>query len=319
MSLAFKRSIVGISVAALLVGGGAVAYFKRDSIMQSVLRQAIPLDYFEPEAAKPDRFERVAENVYAFRHGFNRTMVVDTGEGLAVFDTFNAGFARALRARLTRELPGRSVRWVIYSHNHLDHVRGAAELQPQEIIGHADINRLLADWPHLNDIVRVTRPVEGDTEIRLGSARIQMLFLPQSHSTTLYGFYLPEQKVVFAPDLMFVEAFPPFGLPDWYYPGYIRALDRLIALDADHYIPSHFEMGSRSDLLAYRNMMADFREVVVAGLARHNFEAADGATMRQVFDEAYPALHAKYGHWHGFEAMFVPHFGGQYGGTYLGY
>lgn len=44
--------------------------------------------------------------------------------------------------------------------------------------------------------------------------------------------------VVYAPDMMFVKALPPFDFPDFYYPGYIRALDRLILLNAAHYAPS---------------------------------------------------------------------------------
>ena len=92
-----------------------------------------------------------------------------------------------------------------------------------------------------------------------------MLFMPRSHSTTLFCFYFPDHSVVFAPDMMFVQAMPPFGFPDWYYPGYIRALDRLIALDAAHYVPSHFDEGGKADLVAYRDMMVDFRDTVTAG------------------------------------------------------
>jgi len=285
----------------------------------TLFKQAIPTDYFEPYNAFPPTLERVSEHVYSFRSGFNRGLVVDSEEGLAVFDTFNESFTLALKKTLEERFPSKAVRWVFYSHHHLDHVRGAGVLEPREVVGHADINETLDDWPHADDIARVNFPIDGDTEMMLGSIRLQLLYMPRSHSSTLYGVYLPEEDVVFAPDMMFVKAMPPFGFPDWYYPGYIRALDRLIALDAGHYIPSHFDDGTRADLIAYRDMMVNFRETVAAGLAKYNFDAASGANLRAVFDEVYPVLREQYGDWHGFDAMFVPHFGGQAGGTYLGF
>ena len=72
-------------------------------------------------------------------------------------------------------------------------------------------------------------------------------------------------------------------------------------------------------MIAYRDMMVDFREAVAAGLAKYDYEAASGRDLRAVMDEVFPVLRERYGHWHGFDAMFVPHFGGQAGGTYLGF
>ena len=288
-------------------------------IKGALFRQAMPLDYFEPYNSLPAKFDQVSQGIYAFRFGFNRGLVVDTEAGLAVLDTFNREYSSALKKQLGESFPGKRVRWVFYSHHHLDHVGGAVILDPQEVIGHADVNHSLDDWPRAKDVLRVTTPIEGDLEMELGSTRLKLLFMPRSHSTTLYGFHLPEADVVYAPDLMFVKAMPPFGFPDWYYPGYIRALDRLIALNAKHYVPSHFDNGTREDLIAYRDMMVDFRDTVSAGLSRYNYDAASGQTLRAVLDEAYPILRDRYGDWHGFDAMFVPHFGGQAGGVYLGY
>jgi len=261
----------------------------------AIFRQALPTDYFEPYATLPAKWERVTDRAFSFRYGFNRGLIVDTEQGLAVFDTFNEAYAAALQEALDDHFPEERVRWVFYSHHHLDHIRGASVLDPEEIVGHIDINATLDDWPHAEDVARVTTPLEGDLDVTLGSVRLQLLFMPRSHSLTLYGFYLPDEGVVFAPDMMFVKAMPPFGFPDWYYPGYIRALDRLIALEAEHYVPSHFDNGSRDDLIAYREMMVAFRETVAAGLAEHNYEAASGANLRAVFDEAYPTLRDRYG------------------------
>jgi glyoxylase-like metal-dependent hydrolase (beta-lactamase superfamily II) len=317
MSMTFTRRA--------LIGGGAIAglaaigYSQRHTILSKLMEQAFPTDYFEPESRKPDEWEKIAEGVYTFKHGFNRTMIVDSNDGIAVFDTFNTKLTTKLKDIIAKNLPGKAVKWVFYSHNHFDHIRGAQVLSPQIIVGHKDVNKMIADFPHAADILRVTQPIENDTELKIGTVTLRMLHLPQSHSLTMYAAHLPERGVVYAPDLMFVRAMPPFGFPDWYYPGYIKALDRIISLDAKEYVPAHFARGTKQDLIDYRNMMVDFRETVMEELKKSNFEAGNGITIRQAFRNALPRLREKYGHWTGFQAMFVPHFAGQVGGSYLGY
>lgn len=283
-----------------------------------ILRQAIPTDYFDPEIEKPDAFEHVNGALYAFRHGLNRSAILDTGEGLAVFDTYSSSHAARLRAAVRAHLPGKRVRWVFYSHNHLDHIRGASELAPDEVIAHQDVMSYVSDWEN-SDILPVTRALAGDAELVLGDQRVRLLYLSRSHSETLYAYHFPEQRAVFAPDAAFVRTLPPFGLPDWYYPGYIRGLDRIAALDFDHCITSHFELGNKQDFLDFRQMMIDFRRAGEEVVHKMHGEPSSGKKIRENFGDAYVALHAKYGSWRGFDAMFVPHFVGQVGGTYLGY
>ena len=285
-----------------------------------IYKQAIPTDYFEPFTEQPSKFIQHTDRVYSFSLGMNRAMVLKTNDGIAVFDSFNRHFSEALANELAVQFPNTPVRWLAYSHNHLDHTRGGAYLKPEHVIGHKDVNPIFADWAHPeNDMLAVTQPIHDDTTLTLGGVEVQFLYMPHSHSTTLYGIYIPSEQAVFAADMMFVKAMPPYGLPDWYYPGYIRALDRLIALNAATYIPSHFDLGTRQDLIDYRNMMVDYRDVVVNEMAKLAFEPEGGDRIKAIFDVAYPKLKEKYGDWHGFEAMFLPHFSSSVGATYLGF
>lgn len=312
-----------LAIPAVIIGGLSVAIIQATGelgLRGTMMKQALPTDYFEPYTALPAKMVQHTERVYSYRLGMNRSLILRTDDGLAVFDCFDEEFSASLAAALDERFPGEPVRWLVYSHNHLDHIRGGAPLVPEQVIGHADVNLLVADFEHpLNPVLQVTRSVTGDETLTFGGINVEFLFMPQSHSLTMFGIHIPSESAVFAPDMMFVEAMPPFGFPDWYYPGYIRALDRLIALNADHYVPSHFDLGTRDDLIAYRTMMSDYRELVVRELAKRDFEAASGKEVRAIFEVAYPELKAKYGDWHGFEAMFVPHFAGQVGGTYLGF
>lgn len=313
-------ALAALGLLAVILAG--VAVFSPNTIKRQVFAQTMPTDYFAPyhQRIAPALYQ-VSGPVYAYEHGFTRSLVVDTGAGLAVFDTFGEDHAADMKAALAEKFPNQQVRWVIFSHNHLDHIRGSALFAGAEVIGHADTNMLVQDWPKAGQgIARVTRPLAGDQTLQLGNITIDALYMPYSHSHTLYGFYVRGADVVFAADMMFVKAVPPFDFPDFYHPGYVRALDRLIALNAAHYVPSHMDRGTRDDLIAYRNMVVRFEEVIKTGLLALGAEAAtDGHAAREVLKESYDILYAEYGDWHGFDDMFVPKFGRHYGGTFLGY
>lgn len=320
-----KNVLIGIVV----LMGGATLYLVANPapVKKAVFAQAMPTTYFSHyhEKIAPALYQ-VSDSVYAYERGFARSLIIVVDEGIAVFDTFNTEHATHMRDALAEAFPGKQVRWVVFSHNHLDHIRGSDVFQGAEIIGHKLVNELVSDWPNAGaTITQITRPIEGDTVLRFGGVTVDALYMTFSHSHTLYGFHVRQSKlveadVVFAADMMFVKAVPPFDFPDFYHPGYIRALDRLIALNAAHYVPSHTDRGTRDDLIAYRDMMVKMEETIRLGLLARGAEAAvDGRAARAVLKESYDVLSAEYGDWHGFDAMFVPKFGRYYGGTYLGY
>ncbi len=310
----------------LLIGGGVFALavvsllMFRIPIKAWVLSRAIPQSYFSHFSSIKPALYQVSGPVYAFEHGFARSLVLRTASGVVVFDTFSVKHAREMREAIHEQFPGEEIKWVVFSHNHLDHIRGSDEFEGAEVVGHKDVNQFVDDWPRAaKTVASTTRSLSGDETILFGDVKVQALYLPFSHSHTLYAFYMPDQDVVFAADLMFVKTVPPFGFPDFYYPGYIRALDRLIALDATHYVPSHGWRGDRDDLIDFRDMTVGFHEYLESELLARLDRAEEDETIGEILRVAYPALRAKYGHWHGFEEMFVAKFGRHLGGAFLGY
>ena len=129
-----KRLLGAIVVVVLLVLG-TYFFVGANELRKQIFAQAMPVTYFEPYTAQGTSLDRVSGPVYTFTSGFTRSMVIDTPEGLAVFDTFDADFVAHLRDALDQHFPGKAVKWVIYSHNHLDHVRRSSGLDAHEVIG----------------------------------------------------------------------------------------------------------------------------------------------------------------------------------------
>jgi glyoxylase-like metal-dependent hydrolase (beta-lactamase superfamily II) len=281
-------------------------------------RAAIPADYFERQTRRAPAFEQITDRVFAYRHGIDRSLVLETGDGIAVVDSYHADMATALREELRHRFGTKRVRWLLYSHYHLDHVRGGTVLDPVEVIVHAKAPVYWRDFD-TTDVATPTRTITGDQHLHLGELELDLLDLGHSHTDTLYAFHLPGQQVLFPPDAAWVRAVPPFGLPDFYHPGYLRALDRLTKLDVAHLITTHSDNGTKADLVAFRTFMHDSRALVEQALNAHGGLPTDGRTVRAVFDDVHPVLRQRYGHWHGFDAMFLPHLVRHVGGVYLGH
>ncbi|MCR9143720.1 MAG: MBL fold metallo-hydrolase [bacterium] len=273
--------------------------------------------YFSRDAGAS--FTRLSPDVFSYQKGFNRNLVLRTSAGFVVIDCFNPDFARGLADELRERFPGESVHTLIYSHYHLDHVRGGAELAPARVIGHRDLKKY---WRFLeldrDGILPLTREINGDTRLNIGGLELRLLDMGLSHTDTLFAVHLPESRVLFAPDLGFVRSLPPAGLPDMYYPGYIAALERLAKIDFDTYVPSHFQTGKRADLREYLTFLKETRALVRKAYDRHGPIAEPGAA-GHYYDEIYLPLKAKYGDWVGFDEMILPFLVRNFAGVYLGY
>jgi len=284
-------------------------------LLRTGIKTADP--YGEGPTAQGTAFERVSEHVYTAKYNWYRNVVVDTSEGLVVIDPMGPKMVEVDQQGIAAKLGGKKVHTLIYSHYHLDHVAGGAAFAPAEVIGHEKCPAYWKDFG-ATGIAPITRPISGDQTLTIGGVEIQALYLGKSHSDTLYAFYFPGEKLLFTADLGMVKTVPPAGVPDSYWPGYIAALDRVGALDFKTFVPSHFDVGTKQDLLDYTQLLKLGRELAKQSIAKHG-TIEDGTPFEEYFDDIYPVLKEKYGDWHGFGAMFISNMVRDVTGETLGY
>ena len=70
-----------------------------------------------------DEIAKLADDVYVFRHQFHQSIFVITPKGVIVTDPINLDAATWLKAEI-KKLSDQPVRYVIYSHDHADHITG---------------------------------------------------------------------------------------------------------------------------------------------------------------------------------------------------
>lgn len=291
----------------------------RDLLLERIVGQQA--NYFH--AGDTDvEFTKLSDRVYTFRWTWYRNLVIRTAEGLVATDPLNPIAARELGAQLARSFPGEVVHSLVYTHYHLDHTRGGALLAPREVIAH---EKCPIYWRDLSppDVLAPTRLVAGDQTLTVGGVEIRLLYLGKSHTDTLYALYLPSERLLFTADFGLVRTIPPLGVPDAYFPGMMAAMERLTQLDFDTFVPSHFGIGRKADLLAFHEYLQTVRRLTRE--ASERFGGSDGtfprdaATLREAFRHVYQPLKRQYGGWHGFNEQIFLQIATRSVGERLGY
>lgn len=279
--------------------------------------------YFDDGLAEATSFEKLTAHVYTFRWKWYRNVAVDTDEGWVVVDPFNPEAAKAEMAYLQKTEPAKKVRLLVYSHYHLDHTRGGAAFAAQEILAHEKVPGYFAQlkisgMKQVDDALPPTRLVSGDQDFTVGGVRIRMIDLGRSHTDCLYAFLFPDERLLFTADTGLVKTVPPLGVPDSYWPGEIAAYEKLIALDFDVFVPSHFGYGKKQDLVDDLEYFRYTRQVTREALALYGTPEGK-KQVDQYFDYVYPKIAQRYGDWHGFQAMAIPNMFRDVSGELLGY
>jgi glyoxylase-like metal-dependent hydrolase (beta-lactamase superfamily II) len=207
-------------------------------------------------------------------------LVVRDADGVLLVDAMGAADREALAAALA-ELAG-SVRMVVNTHYHEDHVAGnaafasrAVTLAHQSVPHQArkDTTIALLDWhraPSPDDAIPLTT-VAGDAAFAFGTRWVEIFHLPHAHTDGDLAVWLPDADVLHTGDVYEIGAFPFIdvwagGTAD----GLIAAVDRLLVLAGEHtiVIPGHGPPSNRAELAAYRAMLTTVRDSVRAALDR---------------------------------------------------
>ena len=226
----------------------------------------------------------------------NAAFVV-TQDGVVVIDALGSpALAKRLMAEI-RKITPKPVTHVILTHYHADHIYGLQAFKDAgaKIIAHAAgreylnsetaILRLqasrteLAPWIDASSrLVPADEWISGPIDRTIGGMRFMLRPVGPAHTPEDLAIYLPDEKVLFAGDLVFRKRIPFVGQAD--SGQWMKSLDVLLGFDAVAVVPGHGPVSHepRADMELTRNYLAYLRE--------HMGKAARDMTP---FDEAYKA------------------------------
>ena len=217
-------------------------------------------------AQEPRRaITQIAGDLYRFQNNFHFSVFLVTPEGVIATDPINADAAEWLKAEIKSRF-NQPIRYVIYSHDHGDHISGGEVFKNDgaTIIAHdvakSDIaaNNVPTATPDLTFTDRMT--------LSLGGKTVELIFLGKSHSDNMIVMHFPEERALFTVDFITRERLPFRTLRDGFWPDWAEAIDKVVAMDFDILAPGHGKLGNKDHARDHGQYLRDLAAEVQAGI-----------------------------------------------------
>ncbi len=206
----------------------------------------------------------VADGVYSFGGGpfAYYTMFVISDEGVIVADPVNPDLAQAMMREI-RGITMKPIRYLIYSHNHWDHISGGQVFKDAGavVISHVEAKEAIRPNPN---VVIPDRVWAGDRfDIQLGNKTVQLHYFGANHGDGMTVMLLPEEKVLFTADLVVPKRVGFMFMPDFSPQNWLRTLKEMELLDFETALFAHdHATGTKQDVVAQREFVEDLTEAV---------------------------------------------------------
>jgi glyoxylase-like metal-dependent hydrolase (beta-lactamase superfamily II) len=258
-------------------------------------------------------FAKLGEDAYAFTtEGDPNTGVIVGDDGVMVIDTQATPHMAEQVVERIREVTDKPVKFILLSHYHAVRVLGAAAYQADNVIAsrltyEMIVERGQQDWE--SEFVRFPRLFEGHESIPgltwptivfddhitvdLGNRKVEIMHVGKGHTQGDTIAWLPEQRILYAGDLVEYGATPYTGdahLTDW-----PDTLQRLRDMKPEKMVPG------RGDALmnpAQCDEALEMTQAFITDLYNTAREGRDkGWDLKTVFDACKQRMDPKYGDW----------------------
>jgi cyclase len=213
---------------------------------------------YQPEAA----FVRaLADGVYAYIQpdgswNVSNAGIVTAPDTTIVIDTLASEPRNRLLLDQIKAVQHGPVQILVNTHAHPDHVNGNGLLNPPTILGRSGGRKTL-----LNPAPRPTEPlirfepfghtdprppnitIEDPATIWAGDRKLRLIPMPAAHTAADLVVWLPDERILFAGDLVMYGWSTPFAAGEGSVQGSLDALEKLRDLDPLVVVPGHGDVG----------------------------------------------------------------------------
>jgi len=268
---------------------------------------------------KEEVLEVLADGVYALTAGGDPTVgAIEGHDFLICFEARATPFMASRWLDQLRKHTDKPVRYLVLSHYHAVRTLGAAAFDADVVVAHIHTRDLIAErgledwvseagrmprlfqgaegipgltWPTLTFSDRMTIELGGDR------GRVELAYLGRGHTRGDIVAWMPQQKIVFAGDLVESEAALYTG--DAYHLDWkTSTLDRVKALRAEVLVGGRGRVVREGEVDMAIEQTRGFLTVLTTAVG--GVQAA-GGSVKEAFDAAHHALAPQYGGWPIFE------------------
>lgn len=204
----------------------------------------------------------IAGDLYRFQNDFHFSVFLVTPEGVIATDPINAEAAAWLRDQIEERFD-QPIKYVVYSHDHADHVAGGEVFKEAgaTVVAHENAKRAIIGEDRPTAVPDIT--FAERMTIELGGETVELIYPGRSHSDNLIVMHFPEQRAAFTVDFISVKRLPYQDLADSHFPDWIEAIKEVEAMDFDVLVPGHGPLGTKSDATDHRRYLEDLHDAVL--------------------------------------------------------
>jgi len=202
----------------------------------------------------PDLYAYISDNDASA----NSTFLVSE-QGILVVDTgLNAQEGRKLLDEI-RKISAAPVRWIVNTHYHPDHRGGNSVVGPDAVIISTEFTRAQMASSAPDYALNETIGSKGLT-LYVGGHKVHIYHPGPAHTRGDLIVYFPDEHAIATGDLFLTNSCP--AMDDGDMENWIAAIDRMLELPVEHFVPGHFELATKNELQRFRNYLADLRDQV---------------------------------------------------------
>ncbi|WP_339722246.1 MBL fold metallo-hydrolase [uncultured Paraglaciecola sp.] len=218
------------------------------------------------------QIETLDDGLYRFIDDRHRSIFMITKQGALVTDPMNTAAATWLKGQI-KERFNVPIKYVIYSHNHSDHIYGgeifddpqtvfvAHELAAQDIYN-TKANTVAPDVTFKNEML-----------LRLGSKTVRLAYHGPNDGRGSISMFFEQQKLLYVVDWIVVGRMPWQKLWSYDIQGMINSTEDVLGYDFTTFVGGHANIGSRQDVARYlRYLQGLYSQVTAAVLDGKSLE-----------------------------------------------
>ncbi len=208
--------------------------------------------------AQPPRVdvEKLAENVYLFTYEVHRSLFIATDEAVLATDPQSPEAAKRFVEEI-RRVSAAPIKYLVYSHHHDDHASGGKAFGDAVIVAHRAVLGQVT-----GEIVPPTVTFDGNLSIYLGGLEVRLIYPGPSETESNVIVFVPERKVAFMVDAVFVKALPWRNMSGADLAKWVAALEELEKLDFQILAPGHGPTGGKDHVRAFITYFEDLLDAV---------------------------------------------------------
>ncbi len=252
-------------------------------------------------SAQTRAIEQIKGDLYKFQNNAHYSVFLVTDEGILVTDPIDKDAATWLKAELKKRFNNKPIKYLVYSHDHRDHISGGEVFEEETIVvAHQRTKEKIIGEKRPTAVPDVT--FTDRMTIELGGKTVNLLYVGRNHSDNSIVMHFPAERAIFAVDFISIDRLPYQTLGDAYVPEWIASLKTLEALDIDIVQPGHGKTGTRADVTEHREYVEALYEAVLTA-------SREGKTL----DEMKQSITLKkYTHFDNYDTWRIPNIEGMY-------